>query len=210
MAPILSLGVSLFLLLQQGLASPVAASSVNPRTCSTCTNSYSVDFNDIPAPPLGLENPLNVPPTPYNNLKYTGLVVQSMPAVSALKFASPPNNAIVDTAQTLLGNKPAISKDYPGSQVEDFSFKSFFFGWYKKDPKIAEGADIVTNLDLDIIVSVAVPQLLNVPEKQCVLNSNFNNLHTAKLQVIDAPIADKLTVLYTDIYKYITRGKCCK
>jgi len=48
--------------------------------------------------------------------------------VPALKFHSESNNAIVDTLQTLTGNTPTITKDYPYSKVQTFDFKSFYFG----------------------------------------------------------------------------------
>jgi hypothetical protein len=73
-------------------------------------------------------NLFNVPPTPYKGLKYQGLVVQSQPLITALKFQSAPNNAVVDTLNTFTGNTPAITKDYPSSKVQTLDFNFFYFG----------------------------------------------------------------------------------
>ena len=51
-----------------------------------------------------------------------------MPAVSALKFHSPPNNAVVDTGNTLAGQNAVVTRDYPNSKIYNFDFKSLYFG----------------------------------------------------------------------------------
>ena len=106
------------------------------------------------------------PPTPYRNLAYTNLKVQSQALISALVFHSENNSAVIDTTSTLTSRKAVLSKDYKNSKVQTFDLKSFYFGCklasaqqgnggpaqactvqvtgYKQDPKIPSACEVVT------------------------------------------------------------------
>ena len=97
------------------------------------------------------------------NLDFINLKVQSEPFLSALKFHSENNNAIVDTTTTLAGKPAALVKD---PKVQTFDLKSFYFGCklasaqqgnggpaqactvqvkgYKQDPYISSVCEVVS------------------------------------------------------------------
>ena len=57
--------------------------------------------------------------------------------------------------------------------------------------------------------SASLTSRYNVPEQICVLPSSFNNIFNATFAVTNAEVANQVTVLYTNDYKYTTHGVCC-
>ncbi|KAK1671285.1 hypothetical protein BDP55DRAFT_718992 [Colletotrichum godetiae] len=118
MAP-LSHVVSAALLVGGIIASPTG------NDCEQVT-SYVLTYKDIGSSAFPILNPV-FPPTPYKQLKYSGLGVKSVGGALSPNLRE--NDFLVygtiTTASTL--ESPLITKDYEGSKVKSFELETFDF-----------------------------------------------------------------------------------
>ncbi|OHF01907.1 hypothetical protein CORC01_02785 [Colletotrichum orchidophilum] len=118
MAPLAHI-TSAIILLGGVIASPTG------NTCDQ-TTPYTLTYQDIGDSAFPILNPV-FPPTPYKQLKYSGLGVKSVGG--ALNPNLRENEFLVygtiTTASTL--ENPLITKDYQGSKVKSFDLETFDF-----------------------------------------------------------------------------------
>ncbi|KAK7452351.1 hypothetical protein CaCOL14_004739 [Colletotrichum acutatum] len=110
---------SVILFLGGSMASPTG------NNCEQVTP-YVLTYKDIGSSALPILNPV-FPPTPYKQLKYSGLGVKSVggaldPNLRENEFLV---YGTITTASTL--ENPLITKDYDGSKVKSFELETFDF-----------------------------------------------------------------------------------
>ncbi|UQC81697.1 uncharacterized protein CLUP02_07183 [Colletotrichum lupini] len=118
MAPLAQI-ISVILFLGGSMASPTG------NSCEQVTP-YVLTYKDIGSSAFPILNPV-FPPTPYKQLKYSGLGVKSVggaldPNLRENEFLV---YGTITTASTL--ENPLITKDYGGSKVASFELETFDF-----------------------------------------------------------------------------------